>query len=537
MSIEKKMKNLFNTQKHTTDVALNALLDNLKVKVTRSSSEECVQNHPNYPSILAIGSCLTDWGIENNTYRIDKKTYRDDLLFPFVAHFPEKGGRFVLVTDIKDQQVYYSDELTKNGMFTEEEFLKRWNGIALYAEPTSESGEKDYAQNRFKELLRSLMPTTAILCLGIIIWLTFANQPISWAVLSLSFLKFSGVGISILLLMQSLNANNPFVKNLCSLGGKNDCNAILKSDAAKLTSWLSWSEVGFFYFTGSLLSLLFAPMSFPILAWLNLFALPYTIYSISYQYRNKNWCVLCCCVQAILVLEAVTFLITKGHRFTDSIASNFSNFGLVTLVSFLLPILIWSFLKPFFTHAAQIKSLNQQLKKFKYNSDLFNQALKNQPRYAIGKELMPISLGNPEAETVITMVSNPFCGPCAKAHQTIDEWLKYRDDIQLKVIFTTADEENDPRTKVSRHLSALSTHEDKRMVENAMNDWYNSSRKNYEEWAVKYPMIMTEAVAKVTQNQKSWCDMAEITFTPTIFVNGYKLPDPYRLEDIKHLID
>ncbi len=332
--------------------------------------------------------------------------------------------------------------------------------------------------------------------------------------------------------MQSLNANNPFVKNLCSLGGKSDCNAILKSDAAKVTSWLSWSEVGYFYFAGSLLSLLFAPASFSFLAWLNLFALPYTIYSISYQYSNKNWCILCCSVQALLVLEAVVFLSTQNYGL-----SNLPTFGLITLVSFLSPILIWSFLKPFFADASQIKSLKRQLKKFKYNSELFNQALKNQPRYAIGKELMPIRMGNPDAETIITMVSNPFCGPCAKAHQTIDEWLKFRDDIQLKVIFTTADDENDPRTKVSRHLSALSTHENTKMVENAMNDWYNSSNKNYDDWAKRYPVVMNQDVAMVTQNQKSWCDMAEITSTPTILVNGYKLPDPYRLEDIKHLLD
>ena len=114
--------------------------------------------------------------------------------------------------------------------------------------------------------------------------------------------------------MQSLNANNPFVKNLCSLGGKNDCNAILKSDAAKVTSWLSWSEVGFFYFFGSLLSLLLASSSLPLLAWLNLFALPYAIYSIAYQYRHKNWCVLCCCVQALLLLEALAFLSNQNFQ-------------------------------------------------------------------------------------------------------------------------------------------------------------------------------------------------------------------------------
>ncbi len=276
------MKELFKTKPHTTDAALNALLKKLKVKVTKSTSKACVQNHPDYPSLLAIGSCLTDWGVENHTYHIDKENYQEGLLFPFVAHFPENGGRFILITAIENRQVYYSDELTAKGVFTEEEFLNRWKGIALHAEPTAESGEKNYTQNRFKEFLQSLMAPGAILCMGILLYLAFANQEINWPIVALTILKITGISISILLLMQSLNANNPFVKNLCSLGGKSDCNAILKSDAAKVTSWLSWSEVGFFYFTGSLLSLLFAPSSSSFLAWLNLFALFY-ILSVSKQ--------------------------------------------------------------------------------------------------------------------------------------------------------------------------------------------------------------------------------------------------------------
>ncbi|MEZ4900630.1 MAG: hypothetical protein R2822_02145 [Spirosomataceae bacterium] len=31
---------------------------------------------------------------------------------------------------------------------------------------------------------------------------------------------------------------------------KTDCNHILTSPAAKITPWLGWSEVGFFYFMG-----------------------------------------------------------------------------------------------------------------------------------------------------------------------------------------------------------------------------------------------------------------------------------------------
>ncbi|RZK43163.1 MAG: hypothetical protein EOO90_04145 [Pedobacter sp.] len=181
-------------------------------------------------------------------------------------------------------------------------------------------------------------------------------------------------------------------------------------------------------------------------------------------------------------------------------------------------------------------SLKSQLKKFKYNSDLFNQALKNQPRYALPDDLMPIVLGNPEAKTTITMVSNPFCGPCAKTHQVLDQWLKTRDDVKIKIVFTTTDQDGDENTKISRHVSALSLLNDAELLGKALNDWYKQGDKKYEEWAGRYPVEYNANFAAVTARQKEWLKMAEITHTPTLFVNGYKLPDPYQLEDIKHLL-
>lgn len=240
-----------------------------------------------------------------------------------------------------------------------------------------------------------------------------------------------------------------------------------------------------------------------------------------------------------IMLFRASFVAIRSNYFSSAQSYGFlafSTFGLTTLVCFLAPILSWAFLKPFFTDASQIKSLKSQLKKFKYNSDLFNQALKNQPRYAVPDDLMPIVLGNPNAETTITMVSNPFCGPCAKAHETLDQWLKTRDDVKIKIVFATADRDDDDKTKISRHVSALSRLNDAELLESALNDCYRQGDKKYEEWARKYPVSQNADLAKVTLRQKEWCSMAEITSTPTLLVNGYKLPEPYQLENIKYLL-
>lgn len=35
---------------------------------------------------------------------------------------------------------------------------------------------------------------------------------------------------------------------------------------------------------------------------------------------------------------------------------------------------------------------------------------------------------------------------------------------------------------------------------------------------------------------RAWCDEAEITFTPTIYVNGYRLPEKYKVEELKYIL-
>ena len=60
--------------------------------------------------------------------------------------------------------------------------------------------------------------------------------------------------------------------------------------------------------------------------------------------------------------------------------------------------------------------------------------------------------------------------------------------------------------------------------------------KDYDVFAAKYPMgsKLEEQGSKIDK-MKNWCDEAEITGTPTIFINGKRLPDTYRIDELKNL--
>jgi thiol-disulfide isomerase/thioredoxin len=529
--------------KHPNAVSVvRQLLKSLGVDHSIRELRQKLEEHPDYPSMIAISDCLTEFKVANEATKVPKEAYKEVTL-PFIAHLNSNSGTFILVKLVVNGKIGYSDENHDNATMSEGEFLDKWSSIILRAEANEESGEAKHYWNWGKDSLRAfkIPALILVLLLGVSLAINSSVSDLGPAYYLYLFINLVGLAVTTLLLVNSIDTNNPLVQNLCSLGIKNGCNAILKTNASQLTSWLSWSEVGFFYFAGGTLSLIFAPSLLFIIVWLNVFAMPYSVYSVSYQYRHKSWCLLCCMVQALLALGIINILIFSLWSFSLTNLPRF--FFYLTLFCFLLPIVMWYVLKPLFQQSVEFGPLKQQLKNFKYNSELFNQVLKSQRRYPMGDEIMPFVLGSPKAETIITMVSNPFCGPCARAHQIIAGWMKYRDDFQLRIIFTTANHDDDEGTKVSRHFSALTALNDALILENALSDWYGQGAKEYEGWAKRHPVDKKGEIPAgaedwkiVAEKQKQWCAMAEITFTPTILINGYKLPDPYRLEDIKYLI-
>ncbi|RBQ11508.1 cysteine peptidase family C39 domain-containing protein [Pedobacter miscanthi] len=515
-------------------LVVEKLVKELGARVSGYSIKKRLSNHPDYPGMLSMADGLSNFGIPNIAFKVKPGfANKKDLPSPFICRLKsDNPGKFIVVTNISDGNVHFSDGKKNKLGISEENFYKEWDGIALYAEKDATSGEQLYFQNLVMGYLEkarlpffiSICVLSAIFFIGIEI----TNSKL-WTNL---LLKTAGLIFSIFLIGHSIDSKNPFIENLCSIGKKNGCNTILKSSAANLTDWLSWSEIGLFYFSFTITAIIFSPGSANILSWIALACLPYSFYSIGYQYLKKSWCVLCCSVQAILWLDAGAFALSGHFELTG-----FSSAHIITLVSILLIIVsLWALVKPMLFKAYQTDFMKQQLNGFKNNTKLFDSFLAIGGHFDIPENLVSIKLGSPEARTTITMASNLYCNPCGEAHKTLRKWLSYRDDISLEIIFTVSAYVNDPRIEVIEYLSALSLQtNDSGTIAEAIDDWYQNGHK-LEFLMNKYPVKSTQAIKKVTKIQNEWLFDAQITNTPTFFINGQRLSHPYRLDDIEYLI-
>ena len=52
-----------------------------------------------------------------------------------------------------------------------------------------------------------------------------------------------------------------------------------------------------------------------------------------------------------------------------------------------------------------------------------------------------------------------------------------------------------------------------------------------------YPVQLVEADFHKLDKQRIWCEMAEVTATPTMLLNGYRLSDLYQLPDLKYMLE
>jgi uncharacterized membrane protein len=197
------------------------------------------------------------------------------------------------------------------------EFSQKWQGITLLTQPNEKSGEEDYSKNRKFEIIENLrnpfIISGLIVILGYFIGTHFTNLTIENSSHFYAFLiaKFAGVIVSCFLIWYGIDANNSFLRSVCEINSKTNCGNILNTEAAKIFGWLTWSEIGLFYFVGCFLALLFSSNlleTLLILKWLNVLALPYTVWSVYYQaFVAKEWCVLCLMVQILLWVEFLLY--------------------------------------------------------------------------------------------------------------------------------------------------------------------------------------------------------------------------------------
>ncbi|REG84544.1 vitamin K epoxide reductase family protein [Algoriphagus antarcticus] len=509
------------------------LLELLRVPFTQEFLKEKILTHPQYPSLLSISDILEEYGVGSLAAKLGPDRL-DELPLPGIVQVSLADGTyFNTITAVSESGITLFDEKGKQKVLSRLDFLKSWTGVSLLVEAKEDSAEPGIRQKIRDQ--RIIQGVAAVCAVSLLLWfgIGIAEEEASGLFLFYFMLKLLGLSISGILLWYSLDKENSTLQKFCSGGKSVDCNSVLDSKVFQLVDGrinLSLLALAYFFSGAGLIAGLdFSAM--PFLAWLSVVSIPVVIYSFYYQaVVIKKWCRFCLMIQGVLVMEVLVV-------FGGSFWSGGIDVSVVLLFLFLFTgvILGGILIKPILGQQDEIYKSKREIAKLKSNKELFELSLLRSKKIKNDPLGMGILLNGDTPKHQIIKVCNPHCGPCARAHPVLEN-LFAKGNIDLQILFVPGNGD-EQKEKTVRHLLAIESKDNSKLTRQALDDWYGAEQKDYERFAANYPMngelMLQEEKIKLME---AWCENENISYTPTLFINGYELPKEYKVEDLQYVL-
>lgn len=503
---------------------LESFLDALDIRYTKGFARTLYQEHPHKYNMFGLKKMLDVYGVKTLGVHFDDKDL-SGLNYPCLLH---TSGDFVIGLD-HDAEGLTCLQHGKKTKISHDEFKRMWTGNALVVEETTEASEPDWHEHLREELVSMLkVLSIPILLAGVALLGTIHNYPymdVSRTVYMA--LAIVGIWICSLLMEKQLTGESRYGDRVCSLFHHADCSSVLDGPRAKVMG-ISWSEVGLGYFIAILLLVSLYPDSCGPVAAVNALAMIYGIWSVGYQWRvAKSWCVLCFMVQGIIWLMGIIAAFSFGAEVWT--VGAFSS--MISCMVFAAGIMLVHQLASARVSEQKRVECVQRFRALKANSAVAKVLIEKGEYFEASSDDSSIIFGCPEAPMRVTILSNPHCNPCARMHKRVEHLLDLSGkDICVQYIFSSFNERLEDS---SRYLIAVYQKDGEQKAREVYSRWYAGEKRDYEtivklhEKEIHAPEVECEL-----KRHQAWREKSGLVATPTVLVNGYKLPNEYTLEDL-----
>ncbi len=514
-------------------------------KISFSYCREEITTHPNYPALISVIDFLDSGGMEYKAVRADA-SYIQEFNYPLLAHIRKSGQEYMKL--ISSAAIWEKQK----------EVTESWTGIVVYPETNTHWQSKQnqiYQQKAKKNNIIKL----ALILTGVVLFNLSTFQFQNPLINLFGCLSLLGLIVSFFLLGSELGFQSQIVKQVCGAVSKGGCEKTLKSSYAKGVVGVTLADASVLYFTSQFLFYLIGcwyPSLFSNIILLAFTGIAIAIWSIYTQaVKIKQWCALCLGIVVTLLLQGIISFIAlpsilrwsylkdwifiKQGNFPETITdqsnqSIYFGVALFILVFFLLGLVLIP-IKQLIKTISSNKLKLAELKKWKLDAPLFINQWKQEQEVDTSIWKNDLLLGNPSAPLLITVACNTYCEPCAKAHAQLDTLInKYPDKIKVQIRLSSSAENDKYTIAVKALLQRASNIYNSIELQRMLTDWFEWV--NLEKWETKWNPDKSIDVSKQLERHTNWFDESKILFTPTVFINGKKMPGRYSLKDIEIMI-
>ena len=523
-------------------VAAANLLALMGVAVPPTVVKETISTHHEYPGLVAVMDGLEELGVKSEA----AQGVADDLpsiSYPALVQVNTGGRpRFAVLwaVDAEARRVTWLEP--ERGWHDDSwiEFGRLWTGVTLLAETPAAQPSLRVEGSPWRGALARALPI-ALPIIGIAYFVyAAAVHRITWFAATMAFLYAVGLTMSVLSVLHGLGSG---LKRLCPAGRTLNCRGVLESPASRLFGWLPMADLGVVYFSTGLLLTTMAggalvdhasDIAFisALMAWA---AVPYALFAIGYQaVRLKQWCWMCLVVQSTVLVMAAGYI--WPGRSIGSAELSVVGTGSVDLVSavvlaglaVVLASAAWLTLRPLIAARMANPGLVVQNERLQSDPAVVERALaiaQLAPPYLAPYDLQ---VGDPQAPFELVVVSNPLCRSCSTMHREIVRMLLPRAaHLRISFRFMVSELDDSARAAALPVLECLMAGQTDRAVEALHAIFEGGNRTTPPSSAV----AKTEA-ATLLQAQYDWTIAAGVEGTPTLFLQGKRLPDRVTVRSI-----
>ena len=498
-----------------------------KINIDKKEFEFQIKFHPDYPSFLAIVDTLSFLNIDNDAIRLPSSEIE---LLPerFMAFLKEENNIPRLSFIEKKGKEYIQTQDKTTFIMSQQEIEARWESIVLLVEKSE------------VERTKSSNKLSWIFALPFLITFTLVLSGLEGSLETKLFflIPILGMLFSIAALKDLFDTQqNELLNSFCNMTSSTSCSTVVGSTKWKIFEIINFSDLSLVFFTSQFLGFLVFLFSGDVIGYfiiqkiLLLSSIPVLLLSVYYQrFIENKWCPICLVIIAVILLELGYVIIFQHSYFAIS-----SKIIVVFAFIFVSVVFTWLALKKLLIRQKDLKDGQLKAIRFERNYSVFKNSLLAKQKVQLPKSL--ILLGNKESTTIITIISNPFCGHCKGSHEIIEEILaKHHNNILIQVIIkTNLETESEEGKELCRNLMGIYKHHGEEAFLKALRSWFDNRSLN--EWFDLYRTNLTLEFDIMFDNQRKWCEENDYNFTPSIFVNGYEYPKVYDRSNLPFYIN
>lgn len=498
---------------------------------------QILEKHPDFPSFLSFQYILQIMGKESYAIHVCYKELIS-MPVPFIAHIETNINLLIVITKVTDEFICLINERQQEEMIARKDFENMWDGNILLIDNLPGKFDPTFKVvfNAFIEKARyTFLFSCLILLLIYLLILKTAENPL-FSLYSLGIL--GGLGVSILLFIEQIDKYNIYIKKMCSTTNKSkvDCSSILDFKDAFFIGLISWSDIGFVYFSFLLITILILPFSLSqsLINILSLLSIGYVCFSLFYQkFIAQKWCTLCLSVQAVFVYLFILGAFTlKSISFSSLL---YINSIINILLIFLATTSIYMVIKPIVVKQRECISLKNKFNELLYDENIMQYLFQQEYHCNDIERVNRISIGNSNAETCLALIFSPICVSCIKELQILIPILQKKHNTKLDLIFLLDRRKYPESVVIADHLLSeykINPEQFVTILQKYVDNYPVSKNRIMQSTSCPQEKLKNKSIIK---EQEEWCINHKFYSTPILLVNGYKFPHYYNMTDIDYL--